>query len=98
MLLFSSIPESGSDYEYLSTNLSFEPHDLRSCLDIDIIDDCTVEKLEERFEVQMDRTRGLLARIKLDGADSLVYVTDNDRKILYCMLCICAASKTVMMM
>ena len=93
MLLFSSIPVSGSDYEPLSANLSFPRRDLRSCVHIDIIDDCTVEKLEERFEVNMYRTPGLLSRIKLDVADSLVYITDNDRKILYCRLC--ATSKAV---
>ena len=96
MYVISSIPVSGSDYEYLSANLTFSPHDLTNCLDIVIDDDCTVEKLEERFEVNMHRTPGLLSRIKLDVVDSHVYITDNDRKILYCMLC--ATSKAVMMM
>ena len=99
MYVISSIPVSEPlderDYEPLSANLSFTRHQLRSCLDIDIVDDCTVEELEERFEVKMYRTPGLLSRIKDDAADSLVYIKDDDRKILYCMLC--AASKAVMM-
>ena len=82
MLLFLSIPVSGSDYEPLdlSANLSFPRRDLRSCVHIDIIDDCTVENLEERFEVNMYRTPGLLSRIKRDGVVSHVYITDNDGK------------------
>ena len=86
MLLFSSIPESGFDYEPLPTKLSFPRHGLRSCVDIDIIDDFTVEKLEERFEVIMDTIPGLLSRIKISEGDSLVHIIDNDGKILYCML------------
>ena len=96
MLLFSSIPVSGSDYDPLSMILPFPRHELRSCVHIDIIDDCTVEKLEERFEINMYRTPGLPSRIKPDEADSLVHITDDDGKILYCMLC--ATSKAVMMM
>ena len=76
--------------------MTFEPHDLTSCLDIVIDDDCTVEELEERFEVKMHRTPDLLSQIKVDAADSLVYIKDDDRKILYCILC--AASKAVMIM
>ena len=92
-MLLLSIPVSGSDFEPLSANLSFPLRELRSCVHIDIIDDCTVEKLEERFEVKMYRTPGLFSRIKVDVANSHVYITDNDRKILYCMLC--ATSKAV---
>ena len=96
MLLFSSIPVSGSDYEPLSANLSFPRYGLRSCVHINITDDCTVEKLEERFEVNMYRTPGLLSRVQLDVPDSLVHITDDDGKILYCMLC--TTSKAVKMM
>ena len=83
MLLFSSIPESGSDYDPLPTKLSFPRHELSSCVPLNIIDDCTVEKLEERFEVILDTTPGLLSRIKPDEADSVIYIVDDDGKILY---------------
>ena len=98
MYVISSIPVSEPDmrdYEPLSANLSFTQHQLKSCLDIEIVDDCRVEELKERFEVLMHRTPGLLSRIKLDVADSLVNIKDDDRKIFYCILC--AASKAVMM-
>lgn len=88
---------SGLDYEPLppSTTLSFTSFQTsKSCVDIDILDNCTVEEME-RFAVAMQRTHGLFPRIKLDTDNLLVHITDDDCKILYCMLH--AVLKPVMM-
>ena len=92
MLLFSSIPVSGLDFEPLFANLSFTR---QICVHLSPIDDCTVEKME-RFEVNMYRPHGWLPHIKLDVAQPLIYITDDDGKILYCILC--ATSKALMVM
>lgn len=75
---------SGLDYEPLppSTTLSFASYQTsKSCVDIDIVDNCTVEEME-RFGVDMQRT-GLFPRIKLDTDNALVHITDDDCKLLH---------------
>ena len=94
--MFLSIPVSGSDYEPLSDYWRFESRELRSCVHIDIVDDCTVEEVKKRFEVNMYEAPDWPSQIKLDVADALVYITDNDGKMFYCMLY--ATSKAVMIM
>ena len=59
--------------------LTFESCDKKSCVNINIVDDCIFESLE-MFKVRMMRTANLHPRIHLSGDEVKINITDNDGK------------------
>ena len=68
----------GDDYTGLSgSSLPFSACQKRSCVDITIHDDLTVEDVES-FSVTLERTPGLDMRITLDQVEAEIEITDDD--------------------
>ena len=66
------------DYASLSdVILTFAACDERQCVDIIIEDDSIPEELES-FDVTLERTTGLDARIRLDPVDAVVEIIDSN--------------------
>ena len=57
--------------------LTFQSCEKKSCLIIDIVDDCILES-NETFEVGMRRTADLHSRISLSSDKVKIIITDND--------------------
>ena len=69
------------DYVDFHTILSFDSCQRRSCVNVSIVDDGTLE-LMESFSITLERTPGLDDRIDLDPVDGVVEITDNDGMLL----------------
>ena len=67
------------DYEAPSTVLMFTACEIRSCVNVTIVDD-VVDELEEIFDVTLERTPGLDSRIRINPADGQILIIDNDGK------------------
>jgi hypothetical protein len=69
---------SGHDYESISTTVRAMPCQPVICTEVTIIDDETVELLEETFTVRLERTPGLDYRISLEDTPATITITDDD--------------------
>ena len=56
----------------------FTPGNVALCVDVIIIDDKTVEPLEEYFFVRLERTSGLDYRIQLEDTVENITIIDDD--------------------
>ena len=65
------------DYGAVSIVMMFDSCQVRSCVDISIVNDTILED-EEAFDVTLLRTIGLDSRIRLNPVDGVVVITDND--------------------
>ena len=61
----------------MDTLLSFAACQIRSCVNVSIINDIVLENVES-FDVTLDRTTGLDSRIALEPVDGVIEITDND--------------------
>ena len=66
------------DFVPLNTIEMFTPGNVALCVDVIIIDDETVEPLEEYFLVRLGRTSGLDYRIQLEDTVENFTIIDND--------------------
>ena len=76
--LWCTFPASGHDYESISTTVRAMPCQPVICTEVTIIDDETVELLEETFTVRLERTAGLDYRISLEDTPATITITDDD--------------------
>ena len=74
-VLFSSLPEVGSDYVGLVTTLSFEACDTKRCVEITTLDDDVKEDTED-FGVSLQNLSH--GRIALTRPEGIITLTDND--------------------
>ena len=65
------------DYIGLSTILSFPACETKQCVDVTIVDDEVLEKVES-FDVTLEKTPGLDTRITLNPVDGVVEIIDED--------------------
>ena len=70
------------DYVDFHTTLTFAPCQMRSCVNVSIVDDDVLE-LTESFSITLERTLGLDDRIDLDPFDGEVEITDNDGMFVF---------------
>ena len=75
---FISVSSNSLDYTSVSTTLIFAPYQTRSCVNIEIMDDCIVEDEGEEFDVFLMRPDGLDNRIQIRTAHAVVNITDED--------------------
>ena len=75
--LFIPVSSNSSDYISVSTTLIFAPRQTRSCVNIEITNDCIVEDKEE-FDVILVGLDGLDNRIQIKTAHAVVNITDED--------------------
>ena len=61
----------------MDTLLSFAACQIRSCVNVSIINDVVLENVES-FDVTLERTLGLDSRITLNPVDGVIEITDND--------------------
>lgn len=61
----------------MDTLLNFNELQMKSCVNMSIVDDAIVENVES-FDVTLERTPDLDGRIILDPVDGVVEITDND--------------------
>ena len=80
-LLSFSFAASSLDYGALNAILKFAACEMRSCVDVYIMDDITLEN-DESFDLTLERTSGLNSRITLDPVNGVVEITDNDADFL----------------
>ena len=66
------------DFVSLNTTEMFTPGNVVLCVDVIIIDDETVEPLEEYFLVRLERPPGLDYRIQLEDTVENITIRDND--------------------
>ena len=78
--LFIPVSSNSLDYTSVSTTLIFAPRQTRSCVNIEIMDDCIVEDKGEEFDVFLMRPDGLDNRIQIKTAHAVVNITDEDGK------------------
>ena len=76
--LFIPVSSNSLDYISVSTTLIFAPGQTRSCVNIEIMDDCIVEDRGEEFDVFLMRPDGLDNRIQIKTAHAVVNITDED--------------------
>ena len=67
---------NASEYEVV---VQFAPCDKRICVEVPIVDDETVEKLES-FNITLERTPDMDINITLDQVVGVVEITENDGK------------------
>ena len=80
-ILFSSSPESPSDFISISDKMIvFQPSQTRSCVNVLIRDDGTVEQLET-FGVSLNRAPDLDERVILTQTSGFVDIFDDDGKL-----------------
>ena len=70
------------DYGELSTILSFPTCGTRQCVNVTIVDDDVLENVES-FDVTLERTPGLDARITLDPVDGMISIIDDGEGNIY---------------
>ena len=58
--------------------LVFVPCQIRSCIDIAIMDDCYLDNVIESFDIMLDRTADLNMNITLDPMQGSVRIYDYD--------------------
>ena len=75
--LFIPVSSNFLDYTSVSATLRFAPCQTRSCVNIEIMDDCIVEDRGE-FDVFLMRPDGLDNRIQIRTAHAVVNITDED--------------------
>ena len=61
----------------MDTLLSFAACQIRSCVNVSIINDIVLENVDS-FDVTLERTLGLDSRITLNPVDGVIEITDND--------------------
>ena len=61
----------------MDTSLVFAACQMRSCVDVYIMDDMILENVVS-FDVTLERTPSLDTRITLDPVNGVVEITDND--------------------
>ena len=74
-----SVTVSPMDYGAVDIILMFAVCEIRSCVDVSIVDDMILEK-PESFNVTLKRTPDLDSKIILDPVSGVVEITDNDGK------------------
>ena len=67
---------SSLDYGVVDTFLVFAACEMRSCVDVFIMDDIILEN-DESFGITLMRTKGLDSRITLAPVNGVVKITDN---------------------
>ena len=67
-------------------NLLFEACETRHCVNVSIVNDEELEQTES-FAVTLKRTPGLDYRIILTPANTMVYITDDESKIVPLVIC-----------
>ena len=74
-------PDIGLDYSISGPlSLTFENCTLRSCTEMSILNDNTLEDLVEVFTVSLETVPGLMDRISLIPAQTRVLIIDDDGK------------------
>ena len=58
--------------------ITFEPCEMRKCINVTITDDLTVEELEESFIVRLERDSIINSTITLNPVLARVTIRDND--------------------
>ena len=58
--------------------ITFEPCEMRKCINVTITDDLTVEELEESFIVRLERDSIINSTIILNPVLAKVTIRDND--------------------
>ena len=74
-VLFSSLPEVGSDYVGFVTTLSFEACDTKRCVEITTLDDDVKEDTED-FGVSLQNPSH--GRIAVTRPEGIITLTDNE--------------------
>ena len=88
LLLHSS--DNGLDYSLLDPlSLPFEDCQLRSCIDIRILNDYILEDLVELFTVSLETVPDLNHRITLNPQTSRVIIIDDDGNLTHALDLIC---------
>ena len=78
MMYFCSVlPESPTDYGTVSTMLRFGACETRSCVNLSIMNDVTLEP-GETLHVNLERTTELDSRITLNSVDGEIDIIDDD--------------------
>ena len=75
--IISSLAVAPMDYGAVDTLLSFAACQIRSCVNVSIINDVVLENVES-FDVILDRAPELDSRITLEPVNGVVEITDND--------------------
>ena len=70
------------DYGGVDTILMFAACQMRSCVEVSIVNDTVLENVES-FDVTLQRTPDLDTRITLTPVDAVVEITDNDGVCVY---------------
>ena len=73
----SSLAVAPMDYGAVDTLLSFAACQIRSCVNVSIINDVVLENVES-FDVILDRAPELDSRITLEPVNGVIELTDND--------------------
>ena len=73
----SSFSVSPLDYIAVDTILMFAACQMRSCVNVTVVDDVILENVES-FDLILERTPDLNSRITLDSVNGVVEITDND--------------------
>ena len=75
---FATVMGSPSDFSALSQTVTFEPRGVsRKCIAVNITDDRIVEE-REYFNVTLQRTGGLDARVQFGQIVTTIFINDND--------------------
>ena len=81
LLCVSLSPDIGLDYSISGPlSLTFEDCARRSCTDMNILNDDTLEDLVEVFTVSLETVPGLMDRVSLIPAQTRVLIIDDDGK------------------
>ena len=80
---FASVMGSPSDFSALSQTVTFEPRGVSmKCIAVNITDDRIVEE-REYFNVTLERTGGLDARVQFGQIVTTIFINDNDSMMAY---------------
>ena len=70
--------ENDSDYNSVAIAVTFEPCEMRKCINVSITDDMTVEEVEESFFVRLEKDPMMTSMIILDSVSAVVTIRDDD--------------------